>query len=82
MKSEVSMSHMIQIRNVPTAIHRALKMRAVMEGKSMSELLLEQMSVWLALPSETELRRRLQDAEPFDMSESSAALIRRERDAA
>ena len=76
------MSHMIQIRNVPSAVHKALKMRATMEGKSMSELLLEQMSAWLALPSETELRQRLQQAEPFDMTESSAALIRRERDAA
>jgi plasmid stability protein len=76
------MSHMIQIRNVPTPLHRALKARAAIEGKSMSELLLEQMSVWLALPSETELRQRLQESESFDMSESSAALIRRERDAA
>ena len=76
------MSHMIQIRNVPTAVHKALKTRAAIEGKSMSELLLEHMSAWLALPSETELRQRLQESEPFDMSESSAALIRRERDAA
>ncbi|MEE4296790.1 MAG: hypothetical protein V2J20_09270 [Wenzhouxiangella sp.] len=76
------MSHMIQIRNVPSAVHKALKMRAAIEGKSMSELLLEQMSAWLALPSETELRQRLQQAEAFDMTESSAALIRRERDAA
>lgn len=76
------MSHMIQIRNVPTPLHRALKTRAAIEGKSMSELLLEQMAVWLALPSETELRQRLHEAESFDMSESSAVLIRRERDAA
>lgn len=76
------MGHMIQIRNVPTALHRALKGRAAMEGKSMSELLLEQMEAWLALPSERELRERLQQAEPFDMTESSAALMRKERDAA
>jgi hypothetical protein len=48
----------------------------------MSELLLEQMEAWLELPSETELRERLRNAEPFDMTESSAELIRRERDAA
>jgi antitoxin FitA len=76
------MSHMIQIRNVPTHLHRALKARAAMEGKSMSELLLEQIDGWLALPSEQELRVRLANAEPFDMAESSAELIRRERDAA
>lgn len=76
------MSHMIQIRNVPTALHRALKVRAAIEGKSMSEMLLTQMEAWLALPSEEELRRRLAKAEAFDMTESSASLIRRERDAA
>lgn len=73
---------MIQIRNVPTALHRALKARAAMEGKSMSELLLEQMEALLALPSELELRERLRDAEPFNMTESSAEIIRKERDAA
>jgi antitoxin FitA len=76
------MSHMIQIRNVPTDLHRALKARAAIEGKSMSELLLEQVEAWLALPSEQELRRQLRDAEPFGMTESSAALIRSDRDAA
>ncbi len=76
------MTHMIQIRNVPTRLHRALKVRAAMEGKSMSELLLEQLEATLALPSERELRERLRDAEPFDMTESAARLIRRERDAA
>lgn len=76
------MSHMIQIRKVPSRLHRALKARAAMEGKSMSELLLGQLDDWLALPSEQELRVRLANAEPFAMSESSAELIRRERDAA
>ena len=76
------MNHMIQIRNVPTELHRALKIRAASEGKSMSELLLEQMTVWLELPSELELRQRLRDAEPFSMTESSAQLVRKERDAA
>lgn len=76
------MTHMIQIRNVPTVLHRALKARAAMAGKSMSELLLEQMEAWLELPTESELRERLRNAEPFDMTESSAELIRRERDAA
>ncbi len=76
------MSHMIQIRNVPTRIHRALKARAALEGRSMSDLLLEQIEASLALPSEAELRDRLRSAEPFDLSESSAELIRRERDAA
>ena len=76
------MTHMIQIRNVPARLHRALKARAALEGKSMSDLLLEQFEASLALPSEAELRERLRTAEPFGMEESSAGLIRRERDAA
>ncbi|NGX15825.1 hypothetical protein [Wenzhouxiangella sp. XN24] len=76
------MSSMIQIRNVPVEIHRALKARAALAGKSMSELILEELQAMLALPSEQELRERLEQAEPFAMKKSSAALIRRERDAA
>ena len=49
---ETAMSHMIQIRNVPTSLHRALKARAALEGRSMSDLLLEQIEASLALPSE------------------------------
>ncbi|HRP86573.1 MAG TPA: hypothetical protein PLS34_03520 [Gammaproteobacteria bacterium] len=73
---------MIQIRNVPVKIHRALKARAALAGKSMSELILEELQAIMALPSEQELRERLQQAEPFAMKKSSAGLIRRERDAA
>jgi antitoxin FitA len=76
------MSSMIQIRNVPVEIHRALKARAALAGKSMSELILEELQATLALPSEQELRERLEQAEPFAMKKSSAGLIRRERDAA
>lgn len=76
------MSSMIQIRNVPEEIHRALKARAALAGKSMSELILAELQAMLALPSEQELRERLDQAEPFAMKKSSAGLIRRERDAA
>ena len=48
----------------------------------MSELVLDQLRAALALPSESELRRRLADAEPFTMNESSATLSRGEGDAA
>jgi antitoxin FitA len=76
------MSSMIQIRNVPVQVHRALKARAALAGKSMSELILEELQAMLALPAEQELRERLAQAEPFAMKKSSAGLIRRERDAA
>lgn len=76
------MSGNLQIRNLPRELHRALKVRAALEGKSMSELVVEQLRAMLALPSERELRERLGKAEPFAMQESSASLIRKERDAA
>jgi plasmid stability protein len=44
------MSSMIQIRNVPVKVHRALKARAALAGKSMSELILEELQAMLALP--------------------------------
>lgn len=76
------MSNMIQIRNVPVTVRRALKARATLAGKSMSELILEELQIMLALPSEQELRERLDHAEPFAMKKSSAGLIRRQRGAA
>lgn len=37
--SVVHMSKMIQVRNVPDEMHRALKMRAVEEGMTLSDLI-------------------------------------------
>ena len=37
------MSSMIQIRNVPDDLHRRMKARAALEGKSLSEYLLAEL---------------------------------------
>lgn len=74
------MSKMIQIRNVPDSIHRALKARAALEGRSLSDLLLDELRAAAARPSLQELEKRLAAREPLPMSESSAALVREERD--
>ena len=76
------MSAMIQIRNVPDRVHRALKARAALAGKSLSELILAELVAMAAVPSEAELKARLSEAEPFAMKKSSADIVRRERDAA
>lgn len=76
------MSVMIQVRNVPVDIHRTLKARAALSGKSLSDLILDQLVAMAALPSDEELREHLDEAEPFTMKKSSAGLIRRERDTA
>lgn len=73
---------MIQIRNVPERVHRALKARSALAGKSLSDLILEELVAMAAVPSEAELKSRLQNAEPFAMKKSSAGIVRRERDAA
>ena len=76
------MSVMIQIRNVPEQVHRTLKARSALAGKSLSDLILDELVAMAAVPSEAQLRAQLDSAEPFKIKKSSAELIRRERDAA
>lgn len=76
------MNKMIQVRNVPDSIHRALKAKAALAGKSLSDWILEELEALSALPTEEELLKRLREAEPFAMKHSSAKIIRKDRDAA
>ncbi len=76
------MAVMIQIRNVPEQVHRVLKARSALLGKSLSDVILEELQAMAALPSPEELQQQLRAVEPFKMKRSSAALIRKERDAA
>ena len=76
------MSVMIQIRNVPDKVHRALKARSALAGKSLSDLILAELITMAAVPSDAELKARLATAEPFAMKKTSATIVRRERDAA
>lgn len=76
------MSVMIQIRNVPESVHRTLKARSALVGKSLSDLIRDEIVAMAALPSAAEIKQRLSEAEPFKMRQSSAAAIRKERDAA
>ncbi len=76
------MSVMVQIRSVPEQVHRILKASSALTGKSLSDLILDELTAIVAVPSEAELREQLSSAEPFKLKKSSADLIRRERDAA
>lgn len=76
------MAVMIQIRNVPESVHRTLKARSALAGKSLSDFILDEMVAMAALPSTAEIKARLSDAEPFRMRKSSAAIVRKKRDAA
>jgi antitoxin FitA len=53
------MSKMIQIRNVPDALHRRLKARAALEGKSLSDYLLAEIREIAERPTVEEMRARL-----------------------
>ncbi len=74
------MSKMIQIRNVPDAIHRTLKARAAMEGLSLSEYLLREITRVAEAPSEAELWARLRSRQPVVPAEPIARMVREERD--
>jgi len=76
------MTKMIQVRNLPDSTHRALKAKAALAGKSLSDWILDELEALAALPSEEELLQRLRGAEPFAMKRSSAKIIRKDRNAA
>ena len=73
------MSVMVQIRNVPPELHRALKARAALEGVSISEFLLRELRASLQRPTPREMRERLATREPVRLRQSPAAAVRAER---
>ena len=74
------MSKMIQIRNVPDALHRKLKARAAIEGVSLSDLLLTEARRLAERPSVEEIRQRIAQRTPVRLSLSAAEAVRQERD--
>ncbi|HUG54465.1 MAG TPA: hypothetical protein VMR21_12740 [Vicinamibacteria bacterium] len=75
------MPKMIQLRNVPDALHRKLKARAALEGRSLSEYLLDEVRRAAERPSLGELRQRLAARTPVKGAVSSARAVREEREA-
>lgn len=73
------MSKMIQLRNVPDALHRSLKARAAMAGMSLSDYLLVEIKEIAERPTLTELRARLHTREPVAVRFDTARLVREER---
>jgi len=71
---------MIQIRNVPEALHRQLKARAAMAGLSLSDLLLREIAAVAERPSLEELRARLATRSSVFPAVSPADAVRAERD--
>jgi plasmid stability protein len=55
---------MIQVRNVPDALHRSLKARAAMAGMSFSDYLLGELREIAERPTLAEFRERLHKRKP------------------
>jgi plasmid stability protein len=75
------MSTMIQIRHVPTELHRRLKARAALAGMSLSDYLLQELRHAAERPTRRELLQRLAKRAPVRPKEAPAAAVRAERDA-
>ena len=73
------MAVMIQIRNVPDALHRSLKARAAMSGMSLSDYLLGELREIAERPTLAEFRERLHRRKPLAVAPDTATLLREER---
>ncbi|MGE0653496.1 MAG: hypothetical protein AB7P12_17400 [Alphaproteobacteria bacterium] len=71
---------MIQIRNVPEALHRKLKSRAALAGMSLSDYLLGEIRQIAERPTTDELRARLRGRPEAAPSVPPADAVRAERD--
>jgi plasmid stability protein len=74
------MSKMIQLRNVPDALHRSLKSRAALAGMSLSDYLLGEIKEIAEKPTMAELRLRLHGRQPITAPIDTARLVREERE--
>jgi plasmid stability protein len=74
------MSKMIQVRNVPDRLHRRLKARAALEGRSLSDYILVELERVAERPTRQELLERLGQTARADVRPSPAEILRAERD--
>jgi plasmid stability protein len=74
------MSKMIQLRNVPDELHRALKARAALEGMSLSDYLIAEVRRVAERPTVRELRERLAKRVPVEPRVPPARAVRAERE--
>jgi antitoxin FitA len=77
----ISMSKMVQLKNVPDDLHRVLKARAAMEGMSLSDYLIAEVRRSAERPTPREIRERLAKLTPVVTTTSAADAVRAVRDA-
>jgi plasmid stability protein len=76
------MTQNLQVRNLSDRTHRALKARAAREGRSLSDLVREELDRMVARPSRRELFDRIDARHHPRLSEPLADTVRRMRDRA
>jgi plasmid stability protein len=76
------MSKMVQIRNVPDALHRKLKARAIDSGQTLSDYLLVELERLAARPTREEMLARLHGRKRVTLKTPPAVVIRKERESA
>lgn len=76
------MSKMVQVRNVPDAIHRKLKARAAAAGQSLSEYLLVELGRVAARPTREEMLARIHSRTRVRLNTAVSIVIREERESA
>jgi plasmid stability protein len=74
------MSAMVQIRNVPDALHRKLKARAALAGMSLSDYILAELKRSLERPTPDEFLDRLAKRSSTTLKVRPADAVRAERD--
>jgi len=76
------MPRMVQIRNVPDALHRKLKARALHSGQTLSDYLLAELERLAARPTRDDMLARLHARQRVTLKTPAAAIIRHERESA
>jgi plasmid stability protein len=71
---------MIQIRNVPDAVHRKIKARAAGAGLTLSDYLLAEVERLASLPTREEMLARLHARERVTLRTPAADVIRADRE--
>ena len=76
------MPKMVQIRNVPDALHRKLKARAVGSGRTLSDYLLAELERLAARPTRDDMLARIHGRRRVTLKTPAAVVIREERESA
>lgn len=75
------MSKMIQIRHVPDALHRRLKVRAAEADMTLSDYIKQELEQMVARPSLAELAGRLASLPAVELGEPVSDILREAREA-